>query len=49
MRSATFRDEHGLLNGKRNDIFVGNAFMHSAGYCFRIGGLNGKAPKICFK
>ena len=29
MRSATFRDKHGPLNGKRNNIFVGNAFMHS--------------------
>ena len=29
MRSEIFRDEHGPLNGKRNDTFVGNAFMHS--------------------
>ena len=29
MRSEAYRDEFGLLNEKRNDTFVGNAFMHS--------------------
>ena len=29
MRSETFRDEYGPLNGKNNDYFVGNGFIHS--------------------
>ena len=41
MHSETFRDEHGWLNGKRNDYFVGNAFMRSAIFCNDYGWLNG--------
>ena len=42
MRSATFREEHGPLNGKKNNIFVGNAFMHSERDCIKFGWLDGK-------